>query len=544
MNHNPLKNLFLVCKNISSKYEIKWKNSFIKWELPDKIDADFSISLGLFVSYKTKINFEIINKEIIKEIKKNSIEKYFEFKFIEGYINVSFSQIYYEIYLKKIFYNKIRRKGTETINIEYVSANPTGELNLAHFRNAFIGDSLANVYDFLGYKVYREYYINDKGEQISSLVNSIYYLYCKINKKFLKKKRVEYISSINKKIAKIFAKKWKNKYVDNFKKKDFLIWKDEILSLIISNIKKDLKKCGIIFDIWFSESSLYKKNSNYLNIIEKFKKKNLVYLKDDAWFFCSKNFGDEKDRVIIKKRGINTYFYSDIAHHEIKIREFDNVINIWGADHHGYVKRMKAACQALDEKKKIDIVLVQTVSLLKKDNKKEKFSKRLGNTIELKEALKYLRIDELKFYLLEKEPDKSISINIKLLEENKEKTKLYYIQYAYARCNQIIKKSKDNKNFKMVKKAKLLDKKSEKIILNLLIKFEIILETIINEKKTHHLIHYLLELSKNFQNYYQNNRILDNKNLDLSSQRIFLIKGVMKIIKNGLKLLGIKTKLI
>jgi arginyl-tRNA synthetase len=268
------------------------------------------------------------------------------------------------------------------------------------------------------------------------------------------------------------------------------------LNLILTKIRQDLERCGIGFDIWFSETSLYEKNK-HLKLLEELKERALIYTQDGATFFRSSLGGDDKNRVIIKQDGDYTYFFSDILYHQDKFKRSDRLINILGADHHGYVERLKSTFQLLGYKQEaIQIILVQIVNLLTKEGSMERFSKRSGNTIELEEALRYMDMDQLKFFLLEKDPNQPISINTELLKENKEKTRLYYIQYAYARCCQILQNSQEKDLKKISFNIDLLKEGNERKIFNLLIRFSLILENIIEENKPHHLIYYLYELSR------------------------------------------------
>ena len=225
-------------------------------------------------------------------------------------------------------------------------------------------------------------------------------------------------------------------------------------------------------------------------------KKNLIYTQEGAVFFRSSLAGDDKDRVIIKRDGDYTYFFSDILYHLNKLQRADKLIHIWGADHHGTIARLKSAGQLLGHKlENIQIVLVQIVNLLTKDGQAERFSKRAGNTIELEEALEHLDLNQLKFFLLEKDPNQPISINVQLLKENQEKTRLYYIQYAYARCHQIFRKAQEKNLAQISSNINLLKQTSEREIFNLLIYFPFVLEKIVEENKPHHLIHYLSKLA-------------------------------------------------
>ena len=537
-------NLLSNWKKFADRYSIKWRNSFLQWELPSNVSADFALTLALPISHKTKRN----PQEIAQEIAKTTIYPGLKWNITEkGYINFSFPNDYYRHFLtetlKKEGQNLRGEKKNFCLNIEYVSTNPTGYLHLAHFRHAFVGNTLTNVYQFLGYETTREYYINDRGRQITALVNSTHYFYHQLQGITLPHpEKIEYSGKSSQEITQKLIKKWGNKYIqEGLTDSDFKVWKKEILTLILTRIQKDLEKGGIKFDIWFSESSLYEENK-HLEVLTELRKKNLIYSQEGATFFRSTLGGDDKDRVIIKQDGDYTYFFSDILYFLDKSKRADKLIYIWGADHHGTIARLKSAYQLLSHKSKsLQIILVQTVNLLTKEGQTTKFSKREGNTIELDEALRYMDMNQLKFFLLEKEPNQPLSINTELLKENREKTQLYYIQYAHARCHQMFQKARERNIEKINSNINLLKQKNEREIFKLLVRFSFVLENIIEENKPHHLIHYLYKLAQLWQIYYQNSTILEQENQELTSQKLLLVKNVQIILKLGLELMGIEA---
>ncbi|WNE40175.1 MAG: Arginine--tRNA ligase [Mycoplasmataceae bacterium] len=540
-----LVNLLSVWKKIANQHGFSWKNSFLKWDLPTDVWADFALTLALPISHKIKKNPNEIVQRILEETNCSELE-YSITK--QGYINFQLPNSYYQ----KIFNETLLKNGQNLrgekknlhLNLEYVSANPTGYLHLAHFRHAVIGNTLANVYQFCGYPLTREYYVNDRGVQVISLIKSVYHFYHKLqNKPLLNSEKIEYSGQATQKIAQELIKKWGDNYVNKeLNEEELKLWRKEILELILAKIQQDLAKCGIEYDVWFSETSLHEneKDEEILNFLEE---KNLTYFEEEAKLFKSSLVGDEKDRAIIKKDGEYTYFFSDIIYHQNKLKRANKIINIWGADHHGYVNRIKAACQLLSDKKEEDvqIILVQVVNLLTEEGKTAKFSKRAGNTIELEEALTHVDIDQLKFFLLEKEPNQPLSINTKSLKENKEKTQLYYIQYAHARCHQIFQKAQEKGMNKIDSNIDLLEKNNERKIFKLLIRFPFVLENIIEENKPHHLVHYLHDLAQAWQAYYQNEIILEEKNPKLTAQKLLLVKNIQIILKLGLDLMGISA---
>jgi len=541
---SPISYLIFLGKRFLVPCQIKWNDSFLQWDVPANISADFAFSLALPIAHKTKRSAKEIAQEFIKLIdqKYQLIWEITE----QGYINFRLTNEHYRNFLFHLVLSQGKNLQPTTkniwINFEYISANPTGYLHLGNLRTGIIADVLANIYDFAGYQTVREYYINDRGKQIVDLVDSVYYYYQSLQGATDDnlEKIIAYPGIASQETAQKLIAKWKVKYLNKkLTENDFFLWKETILKIIITRIKQDLEKCGIFFANWFSEVSLYQ-NNKHLQLIDKLKNKDLVYEKEGAFFFRTTLTGDEKDRVIIKQDGNYTYFFSDILYHLNKLGRADYLLEFWGADHHGYVERVKGACQLLGyNREKIQVILTQMVSLLAKDGSTQKFSKRAGNAISINEALEWLKKDQLRFCLLEKEPNIHLTISKENLLQ-KENTRLYYLQYAHARCHQIFKKAKE-KGIKISYQIDLLESESERKIYIFLVRFSHVLEKIIEENKPHYLIHYLDELAQLWQKYYQNNIILNEENKELSQQRLFLTKNVQIILKLGLNLMGIEA---
>ncbi|KLL02071.1 MAG: arginyl-tRNA synthetase [Mycoplasmataceae bacterium RC_NB112A] len=540
-----LSSFLLVCQKLAEQNDIKWRNSFLNWNLPHNKGVDFILTLTLPLAHKSKKEPSLVAQELINLL---GCSEWNPIINPAGYINFRLPLTYYQQFLTKTYQtdgDNLRGKPKKIrVNLEYVSANPTGYLHLAHFRGAIIGNVLANIYQFLGYKVTREYYINDRGGQITSLINSIYYFYHQRQGTFSSEAtKIEYGGPASQAVAHQLIKKWGSKYLNKtLTKEEIEIWKKEILVSILTKIKQDLAHCGIHFDVWFSETSLYQKNQ-HLQLLEHLRAKKLIYQKEGATFFRSSLAGDDKDRVIIKGDGDYTYFFSDLLYYQDKLKRSDQMIYLWGADHLSAAVRLKGACQLLGYPvEKMQIILIQMVSLITPTGQLEKFSKRAGNTIELTEALQYLGLDQLKFFLGEKEFNQTLLINPQLLKKNQEKTHLYYIQYAHARCHQIFQKAESIKLNQISDQIDLLGE-AERKIFNLLIRFSLILEKITEENKPHHLVHYLYELAKVWQGYYQkkNAPILDPTNPKLASQKLLLVKNIQIVLKLGLNLMGIEA---
>ena len=541
-----LEKIISAWKEIAKSNNITWKESFIKWEIPEGLVADFAVTLALPISYIKKKKPYDAALEITRNFPFGSILKFEVTKL--GYINCSFKQSFYRNCLNEIIIGDFFKfeKNNLNVNVEFVSVNPTGYLHLGHLRNAIIGDTISNIYSFLGFNVVREYYINDRGNQIEELIRSVLFYYFKFqNLEFnsTTEDKLSYSGKATKDAALFFLQN--NCFSLDEIDSNSLFVKEQIIDFFIQKIKLDLISCGVRFDNWFSEKKLYENDQVLNNLLKEFKSKEIVYEKDNALFLKTESAGDDKDRVIVKDNGDYTYFLSDIIYHLNKLNRSDILINVWGSDHHGYIERLLGSLELLgyNARERISIILIQMVSLLTEDGSK-KFSKRLGTVIDVNEALKIIEKDQLRFSFLEKESSHSLTINLNSLSEQKEKSRLYYVQYAHARCNQILTKWKDisitNDDF-IINEMFLLNEKKEKDILNNLIIFRQVVIDAANEKKPFSIIHYLQKLSSDFQSYYQSCQILQSENYELSKQRVILVKAVKEVLNKGLQLCGISA---
>ena len=476
--------------------------------------GDFSTNIAL----KAKINPD----KIISKLKDNVLFEKIE-KAGPGFINFYLSKKALAKELKKILeeknnYGKLDIGKNKKIQVEFISANPTGPLTVGNARGGPFGDVLANVLNKAGFKCKKAYYVNDFGQQIRILGESI-----------LKNKDAKYQGKYIDELSK------KNKEKDAFKAGQWAA--KEIKDNLI---KKTTDKLGIKYDQWLLESNLHKSGEvdKVLNFLQE---KGLIYKQDDAQWFKSKQFGDERDRVVIKKDGDKTYLAGDIALHKKKFEEFNKVINIWGADHHGDVPGIMAGVEALGYKGKLEIILLQFVTILDK-GAKQKMSKRAGLYVLMDELLDKVGKDAVRFFFLQKSPDTHLNFDLKLAKEQSSKNPVYYVQYAYARINSILAKSKiKNQNSEL--QLKDLDKKEEINLIKQLIKFPEIVEDITRDYQVQRLPYYSIELANAFHRFYENCRILDvdGDNSDLMHARLDLVEATKIVLKNTLELMGIST---
>ena len=418
--------------------------------------------------------------------------------------------------------------------IEFISANPTGPLTVGNGRGGFFGDVLANVLEKAGYKTKREYYVNDRGGQIETLGASI------IRAKVKDKKAKMQIQD-----QKLYQGEYIKKLAQKIKGDSPQMVGQKAAEIILSDIKKTVKKAEIKFDFWTLESSLIK-NSLVEKVITQLKKRGLVYEKDGAVWFTSSKFGDDKDRVLKKQNGEFTYFAADAAYHLDKASRSDIMIDIWGADHHGDVPRILAIARVFGFEDKLKIILHQFAHIIQK-GERARMSKRRGLYVTLDELIDEAGLDAVRFFFLTKSIDSHLDFDIEKAKEKSEQNPVYYIQYAYARCSSILRKfkttiskSKTNPKSK-IPNYKLLVHPAEISLIKHLIKFPDLVKEITSDYQVQRLPFYAYDLANSFHNFYEKCKVLDERNPDLTSARCSLVQATQIVLKNSLNLLGIKS---
>ncbi|MBI4801457.1 MAG: arginine--tRNA ligase [Elusimicrobia bacterium] len=418
----------------------------------------------------------------------------------------------------------------ETVNIEFVSANPTGPLHLASGRGAVLGDSLARIMRFLGGKVSEEFYVNNIGKQVELLGLSL-------KARFLGQNPPEdgYQGGYLKETAAALpadAAAWTDKQFSEFAV-------NEMLALH----KADMKAFGVEFDRWFMESELHEAKGPE-KALEELKKRGMTYEKEGArWLGTSSVMdSDDKDRVLVKSDGHNTYFLNDIAYHLNKLdRGFTKVVDIWGADHHGHAPRMDAAVSALGHDKNVFKIVIHQQVLLKRGAQLVKMSKRAGDFISLKELMDEVGADACRFFFAMRSPDTHLTFDVDLAKKKSNDNPVFYVQYVHARINSIFNNAaqKGVDPAGTFDAAKLVLNEEERLLLLKLMWFERVLETCIRDFSPHHLTAYLTELSALFHSFYDRHKVLNPGDPGTSAFRLFLLKGVKFAIAHGLGLLGV-----
>lgn len=479
----------------------------------------------------------VIANEIVENIKDENIFE--EVSAINGYINFKLSHEFMDEFVTWALTNEdefAKSKNSGSILVEFVSANPTGPLHIGHTRGAVVGDSLCKIGRHLGYKITSEYYINDAGNQIELLGISIY---LRAQENIFKNKNVEWPE-----------KYYRGEYIDDIiediiKKngKEFLENKDNLNKIsefgkdfMMREIPNELKSINVVIENYVSEKSLFPKwNESFKKLEENGK----TYEKDGKIWLKSSEFDDEKDRVVVREDGIPTYIAGDIIYHHDKFkRGYDRYIDIWGADHHGYIARIKAAVNFLGyDDTKLEIILAQMVSLLK-DGKPFKMSKRAGTSILLSDVVHEIGSDALRFMFISKKSDTHLEFDVDELKKNDNTNPIYYVNYAHARINQVLEKSK--KTINDVKNIKLtnLNESAQNLLFFALLLPET-LEDAFNSRQIQKVTDYLKNLSSLLHKFYNENRVVGSENED---KYLKLLSFVALSIRTGLKLIGITAK--
>jgi arginyl-tRNA synthetase len=494
-----------------------------------------------------------------------------------GFINFflstkTHSEVLNEISAKKELFGKSETKN-QNVLIEYVSSNPTGPLHVGHGRGAAFGSVLGALLKEAGFKVDEEYYVNDFGRQMNILAASLWLRYAQLLNESITMiengYQGEYLISIAEKLKEDHSDKFYRNYdsivellkteiqddeiftdsvvvaIQSALENDFNFLRDFALQAILELIKRDLLDFGVEHNFWFSESSLYDIKENQASqvdlAIEDLKSRGFVYEKEDALWFKSSEFGDDKDRVLKRGNGEYTYFASDVAYHSKKYdRGYDRVINIWGSDHHGYTPRVQAAMEATNrDPEKLEIVYIQFANLLRA-GKKVTMSTRSGEFITLRELMDEVTTEAARFFYINRKADQHLDFDLDLAKDQSKDNPLYYIQYAHARICSVLKKS--NAQIMDLERADLtlLDTEKEIEIQKTLNQYPALIERAAKSSEPHLLCYYLKDLSGLFHSYYNSEKfIIEDKKLMAS--RLFLLKGVKQVLVNGLSILGIKA---
>lgn len=517
-------------------------------ELPkDKAHGDYSTNMAMQLARVAKKAPRMIAETIIENFDqtKASIKK------VEiagpGFINFYMDNSYLTDLIPTILkagdqYGQTTVGNKEKVQVEFVSANPTGDLHLGHARGAAVGDSLSNILDKAGYDVSREYYINDAGNQINNLALSVearYFQALGIEKEMPQDGyHGADIIGIGKKLAEEFG----DKYVNVSEQERFDFFHEYGLKYEMAKLKQDLEDFRVKFDVWFSETSLYQ-NGKIDIALNALKENGYIFEQDGATWLRSTDFGDDKDRVLIKNDGSYTYLLPDIAYHKDKLeRGFEKLINVWGADHHGYIPRMRAAIQALGyNKDALEVEIIQLVHLYK-DGEKMKMSKRTGKAVTMRDLVEEVGLDATRYFFAMRSADTHLDFDLDLAVSQSNENPVYYAQYAHARISSILRQGKeqgielaDELNVSLITAEKEFD------LLKKLGEFPQAVGEAALKRMPHRITNYIYDLASTFHSFYNAEKVLDTDNLERTKARLALIKATQITLRNALALIGVSA---
>lgn len=422
-------------------------------------------------------------------------------------------------------------------NVEYVSANPTGDLHLGHARNAVYGDSICRLLRKIGNKVDSEYYINDAGSQMNNLGLSVQYFY-------LQKLGIELDfpeDGYRGQEIQDIASEIYNEYGEDKKDEDVVWFREYAYAKNLEEIKRILKELHIEFDIWTSERSLYEKNMVEENL-NALATKGDIYSQDDAMWLATSKYFDDKDRVLKKSDGNYTYFASDVAYHMDKFnRGYSNLIDVWGGDHHGYINRVKSSISSLGQSAdKFEVLIIQMINILQ-NNERVKMSKRSGTSVTIKDLLKEIDADSLRYFFLMRSADTQVDFDIELAKQQNADNPIYYIQYAHARIAKLLQKALEEniKPDSNISNEEFSD--NEKEIIAFLNTYPKVVVNAANKRLPHLICNYLYDLASLYHRYYNQEHIFNDKNTNVNG-KINIAFAIQKIIKDGLNSIGINAK--
>jgi arginyl-tRNA synthetase len=513
----------------------------------DKAHGDYSTNMAMQLARIAKKSPRAIAEELIQNFdqSKSTIEK-MEIAgpgFINFYMNNSYlTELIPSILTAGEKYGETSVGNKQKVQVEFVSANPTGDLHLGHARGAAVGDSLCNILAKAGYDVSREYYINDAGNQINNLAISVdarYHQALGIDKPMPED---GYHGADIIGIGQRLAEEYGDKFVKMEEQERFNTFREYGLKYEMEKLKQDLENFRVRFDVWYSETSLYH-NGKIDAALKTLRDNGHIYEEEGATWLRTTPMGDDKDRVLIKQDGSYTYLTPDIAYHKDKLeRGFEKLINIWGADHHGYIPRMKAAIQALGyDREALEVEIIQLVHLYK-NGEKMKMSKRTGKAVTMRELVEEVGLDAVRYFFAMRSADTHLDFDLDLAVSQSNENPVYYAQYAHARISSILRQGAEqglttdqNADFSLIgaeKEIELLKKLGE---------FPQAVAEAAQKRMPHRITNYIFDLASTFHSFYNAEKVLDLENGEKTKARLALVKAVQVTLKNALALIGVSA---
>lgn len=517
-------------------------------ELPkDKAHGDYSTNMAMQLARVAKKAPRAIAEDIVASFDKGkaSIEK------IEiagpGFINFYMNNSYLTDLIPSILqagdsYGEVNIGNKEKLQVEFVSANPTGTLHLGHARGAAVGDSLCNILAKAGYDVSREYYINDAGNQINNLALSVEARYLQALGQDAAMPEDGYHGQDIIEIGKKLADEFGDRFANESKEERLAFFREYGLKFEMDKLKKDLDAFRVPFDVWYSETSLYH-NGKIDQALEVLREKGHIFEEDGATWFRSTVFGDDKDRVLIKNDGSYTYLTPDIAYHKDKLdRGFTKLINIWGADHHGYIPRMKAAIEALGyEKNTLEVEIIQLVHLYK-NGEKMKMSKRTGKAVTMRDLMEEVGLDAVRYFFAMRSADTHMDFDMDLAASQSNENPVFYAQYAHARIESMLRQgAEQGLSYDAVQNFTDISSEKEIELLKILGEFPQAVAEAATKRIPHRITNYVNDVASALHSFYNAEKVLDPENEEKSKARLALMRATQITLKNSLSLIGVSA---
>lgn len=527
---------------IQKSFDLEVSLEKIAIEIPKNKDhGDFSSNVAMQLTRTLKQNPRNIATQITEALNKESCSVSSMEIAGPGFINFTldtnrYSKVIEEILEKKENYGQQPSNGIK-VNLEYVSANPTGSLHLGHARGAAWGDSCARIMKKAGYDVTREYYVNDAGNQITNLALSLNARYRQAHGIDTEIGADGYLGDDVKEKGYALAKEYPNQYLEPTPE-NLNFFRKEGITFELDKIKEDLKEYRVEFDVWSSEQAIRDagKVEEALQLLDE---KGYTYRKDGALWFTTTKFGDDKDRVLQKTDGSYTYLVPDIAYHNDKFkRGFDVLVDFFGADHHGYIPRLKGSMTALgNDADKLHVDIIQMVRLVS-NGEEVKMSKRLGNATTISELVESVGVDAARYFFVQRALDSHLDFDVELAKKQSNDNPVYYAQYAHARMCSIQKQAQD---ISLANHFERLNHEKEIELLKTLQEFNKVITESARTRQVHKVCHYIQNLASKFHSFYNACKVLDPQDIELTSQRLALVKATQIVLANALECIGVQA---
>ena len=539
---NKLKETIIKAIDKAFSYQVLADDIII--EIPkEKQYGDYSTNIAMRLAKTLKNKPQIIANMIVDQLNKNTDIINTASVAGPGFINLvvraeSLADVINTVLLAEGDYGKTNIGKGLKINLEYVSANPTGDLHPGHARGAAMGDSVARLLTFAGYDVTREYYVNDAGNQINNMALSLQARYLQVCGLDQEMPEDGYNGPDLIVIAKEIYNEVGNKYQSVNKNEALPYFREYGLKKETAKLREALKLFGVEYDVWTSEQSIYDRHM-IEKVVVKLNNLGMTYENEGAVWLKTTLFGDDKDRVIIRSNGLYTYLTPDIAYHVDKFeRGYEKLVDFLGADHHGYINRLKAAIQALGyDKDCLDIDIIQMARMIK-NGEEFKMSKRTGKAVALKDLIEEAGVDAVRYYFASRAADTHMDFDLDMAVKESNENPVYYAQYAHARVCSILR---SGTNIPKASKYDLLVHPKEIDLLKYINEFPVIVSDAAVTRQPHKICNYIQKLASLFHSFYADCKVLDDDNVKITAQRLALVTAVKITLKNALKLIGVSA---